>query len=155
MDAVIVAVLLAASVAALLLPLLRPPLVALRSAVGPASRLRNLEERKATLYGAIREVGFDLRTDKITQEDYEVEVARLKTEAVEVVREIETIKSEPPRADEDVERLIAAARSAVPTPTPPVAAEADGRFCTQCGRAAQADDRFCGGCGAEIEGASA
>lgn len=146
---------------AIVLPIFRPPLIPLRDATGPASRMRDLEMQKSTIYGAIREVGFDLRTDKITQEDYDHEIAQLKKQAVGVVSEIEGLKSAPPRGDKATEAAIAKARStkgpaaqaasAAPDAAPGAAAAA--AFCTQCGNEAASGDRFCAACGSELRSA--
>ena len=147
----------------LVLPIFRPPLIPLRDATGPASRMRDLEMRKATIYGAIREVGFDLRTDKITQEDYDHEITQLKKEAVGVVSEIEGLRSAAPRGDKATEAAIARARSTRPAsakepaarasaaaPEPESSSDDAAAFCTQCGKEAASGDRFCAGCGSEL-----
>lgn len=154
MEVLAITLMLGAALVALALPLFRPPLLALRSASGPAARLQALELRKAAIYGAIREAGFDLRTDKVDQGDYEQQIALLKREAIEVVGEIEELKAHPPRGSKKVERAIAAARnfegetrekvSSAETASP-------GQFCTQCGRPATTDDRFCAKCGNSLE----
>ena len=154
-----VAVLLLAGVAfALARPVWRPALEPLDDAIGPASRLRALEERKTAIYGSIRDLGFDLRTDKVTREDYEIEVAKLKAEAAAVLADIERLRGEPPRGPERIESLIAAARERLPTPSADAVvtagdgADAPAIFCTQCGRKINEGDRFCGGCGRPLEG---
>lgn len=157
MEILVVALLLAASLVPLVVPLFRPPLMALRSASGPAARLRALELRKSAIYGAIREVGFDLRTDKVEQDDYDRQVVVLKREAVEVVAEIEELKNTPPLASKQVERTIATLRKGAPVSREvsrgesPEAAGDLKRFCTQCGQAAAPDDRFCAKCGTALE----
>jgi len=153
MEVAAVALVLGAALVPLVVPLFRPPLITLRSGAGPAARLRALESRKSAIYGAIREVGFDLRTDKVEQSDYDHQVALLKHEAIEVVQEIEELKSSPPQASKQVERAIAAVRkgsaggSAREVSKAPSSTE---RFCTQCGHAADDDDRFCAKCGTEL-----
>ena len=128
-------------------PVLRPPLIRLREAAGPAADLARLEERKAAVYGAIREVGFDLRTDKMSEEDYEHEVAALKREAVEIVSEIATLQKNPPRGPETVEAEVAAARARTDS-----APGSGTSFCTQCGSKLGDEDRFCGQCGTSVSG---
>lgn len=142
MEVVAVVLVLGGALIPLVLPLVRPPLLALRAVGGPAARLQALELRKSAIYGAIREVGFDLRTDKVEQGDYEQQIAVLKHEAVEVVAEIEKLKTNPPRASKTVERDIATVRERSRRET-----NAANRFCTQCGHAAADDDRFCAKCG--------
>lgn len=142
MEVVAVVLVLVGALIPLVLPLIRPPLLALRAAGGPAARLQALDLRKSAIYGAIREVGFDLRTDKVEQGDYDQQIAVLKHEAVEVVAEIEMLKTNPPRASKTVEQDIAAVRERSRRE-----AHAASRFCTQCGHAAADDDRFCAKCG--------
>ncbi|MGD8816985.1 MAG: zinc-ribbon domain-containing protein [Acidobacteriota bacterium] len=156
---VLLAVLVVSVVAvAVAWPLVRPGPEAPADPIGPAAQLAALEERKRQLYGAIRELGFDYRTDKLEEADYDEEVERVKAEAVEVVRQIDEIKNNPPRGTEDLEAEIAALRGqAGAAPSPPGApsatsapAEGARSFCTQCGTPAEASDRFCSACGAPL-----
>jgi len=152
MEALAIALLLGVALVPLVVPLFRPPLLALGTASLPASRLRELEQRKAAIYGAIREAGFDLRTGKVEQSDHDQQVALLKREAVVVVEEIEDIKANPPQGSAEVESAIAAARQGTPAPprTPKETAPSKG-FCTQCGQEVADDDRFCAQCGTGLE----
>jgi hypothetical protein len=136
----------------LVLPLFRPPLIALRSASGSASRLRALELRKDTIYGAIREAGFDLRTGKIEQADYDQQIVLLKSEAVGVVGEIEQLKVDPPQGSKTVEQAIADLREGDVSATEvPDQGNVAPSFCTQCGQPAGEDDLFCPRCGTGLE----
>jgi len=156
MELLAIALVLGAALIPLVVPLFRPPLLALHSASGPAAQLRALESRKAAIYGAIREVGFDLRTDKVEQNDYDQQIAVLKREAVEVVGAIQELRSNPPLGSKKVEAAIAAVRQGAPAPKqapPPREQSAANRFCTQCGQAAGDDDLFCAKCGTGLEAA--
>ena len=148
--------LLLAVLAAIAYPFWRPPLFALGGPSGPAAELAALETRKSAIYGAIREVGFDLRTDKITDEDYHSEVERLKNEAVEVIGQIESMRTETPRGSARVESLVEKARQRLGgsdgTPAGDSGEAGPASFCTQCGRRAGDADRFCAGCGSELKG---
>ncbi|HEX9700990.1 MAG TPA: zinc ribbon domain-containing protein, partial [Acidobacteriota bacterium] len=78
---------------------------------------------------------------------------RLKREAVEIVRQIDVLRSQPPRADDALEAEIAAARQALPAAAPASATAPEGgagAFCTQCGAPAAPSDRFCGACGTPL-----
>ena len=170
MGTAVAIVFLIVILAALLYPLWRPPLLALGKALGPASEMAALQERKLAIYGAIREAGFDLRTDKMSEADYQTEVEKLKGEAVEVIGQIEALGSRPPRGPDQLERVIARARAEIGAPEAPAApagkapAPSTGKapagptstetgpvlFCTQCGRPAGAQDHFCAGCGAKL-----
>lgn len=154
MGMVVTILVLLLVLAALAYPYWKPPLLAFESSFGPASRVAELEHQKQALYGAIRDVGFDLRTDKIGRQDYSTEVAVLKAQAVEIIAEIETLRSSPPRGPGHVEALVDAARARL-ADSGHVSASSDAAcFCTGCGRAAADSDRFCAGCGAALrEGA--
>ena len=137
--------------------------------VGSAATLAALEEHKLRLYASIRELGFDYRTDKLEEADYEEEVERIKAEAVAVVREISELRSQAPRGSDELEAEIGAFRrglggdarahapeasgaSAAPQ-TPGTVAVPQGSenvFCTQCGNPAAAGDRFCSSCGSQL-----
>ena len=153
---VFVGVLMVAGVAAFLLyPYLSPALEPLHEPGGPSARIGLLEERKLALYGAIRDLGFDFRTDKVTEQDYPSEMESLKAEAVAVVSELESLRAQPPRGSDRLEEEIRAAREQAPAET------GEALFCTQCGRRARdrrsrrqaamnregtdADTRGCGG----------
>ena len=131
--------------AALLYPYLNPALEPLHESTGPSARLAQLEERKLVLYGSIRDLGFDYRTDKVTEEDYHSEIEVLKSEAVAVVAAAEDLRAKPPRGTEELEAEISAASSLAASPVE--GAPGSATFCTQCGKSAGPDDRFCAGCG--------
>lgn len=152
---ILLGILVVAGVTAVIVyPLWRPAPEPPPDPVGPAARLQALEERKASLYEAIRDLGFDYRTDKLLEEDYREEVDRLKSEAAEVLREIDDLRSAPPRGPEEIEREIDRVRAALESTAPEAAATPatteEGPFCTQCGRQAGVGDRFCAGCGARL-----
>ena len=88
-------------------PLLRPSAAMLTIPFGPITAL---EDRKLQIYADIRELGFDYRMDKLEEADYEVEVEQLKSEAIGVVQQIEELRSQTPRAPDDLEAEIAAYR---------------------------------------------
>ena len=145
-------------------PIWKPAPQILGGSVGPASELAGLEERKESTYAAIRELGFDFHTDKLSEPDYQLEIERLKAEAVGIVRQIEERTVQPPTGSDSVEKEIAVIRASIErslAPLPPAAAPApaggtaatptgNALFCTQCGRAAGPGDRFCAGCGTQM-----
>jgi hypothetical protein len=150
---VLTVILLVVAVAAVLHPLLRPTLEPIVSVTGPAARRAELEERKAAIYGAIRDAGFDFRTGKLVEKDYRHEVETLKKEAVEVLAEMEGLEGGVPRATEDLEARISELRDTLGRGGSAQAVEGT-RFCTSCGERVQAEDRFCAACGQALRGAS-
>lgn len=163
MEYAIATLLLMAVAAAIALPLLRPGAEPLATPIGRVAELRTLHDRKLAIYGSIRDLGFDLKTDKLTEDDYDEAVAALKAQAVDVIGRIEDISGDVPRGSTEIERRIDEARASLapaatgmapPRPrqgpdSTPTDGDAVG-FCTQCGHALRAGDRFCGGCGSRL-----
>lgn len=118
-------------------------------------------QREAILI-ELRDVDFDHETGKMNDDDYKEQRARLTTKGVEVLRALDSLKTEeaaPPvnTLDDDIENLIAVKRGkkvAKPLPSngkTPQSDAADKFFCTQCGTPAHADDKFCAKCGAQLQ----
>ncbi|MBI5714620.1 MAG: zinc ribbon domain-containing protein [Chloroflexi bacterium] len=118
-------------------------------------------QREAILI-ELRDVDFDHETGKMNDDDYKEQRARLTTKGVEVLRALDSLKTEeaaPPvnTLDDDIENLIAVKRGkkvAKPLPSNGKTHQdeaADKFFCTQCGTAARADDKFCAKCGAQLQ----
>lgn len=147
---VLVLVLVTVVAVAIIHPLVRPPLDPVVTTSGAVARRAELEERKAAIYGSIRDAGFDFRTGKLVEPDYRQEVESLKREAVEVLAALENVGDEVPRAPDALEARIAELRRGA-TGTRSAAAA---RFCTACGGAAAAEDRYCAACGEPLRGSS-
>lgn len=98
-------------------------------------RAQELEARKAEIYAAIRDIDFDYRMGKLSQEDYEALREQYKTEAIGMMKQI------------DQASLGKAARRAKTTE----AAKTAARFCHHCGQPAAVTDRFCSLCGGKLE----
>ena len=128
-------------------PLLRPSAAVLTIPFGPTTAL---EDRKFQLYADIRELGFDYRMDKLEEADYEVEVEQLKSEAIGVVQQIEELRSQTPRAPDDLEAEIAAYREKLDNSRKGDLGTTARRFCAECGSTVDTDDRFCAACGKEL-----
>lgn len=57
------------------------------------TRLEYLKERQATLYDNLRDLNFENRAGKYSEEDYVAQRAQLENETAEVLAEIELIDS--------------------------------------------------------------
>ncbi len=140
----------------ILLPFFRPP--ALAEPDGAVDhKLLSLYIRRDQLYQAIREAKFDLDTGKLSPEDYERQVARLKRQAASVLRAIDKREASlvSPEWDEQIEAQVRTARSGRTARRPAVvttvsAKAGRARYCPQCGARLEAEDRFCPACGARV-----
>jgi hypothetical protein len=156
-------------------PFLTGPRRARRSARGQAARIDRpvaggaaaLEERHQQIVAALRDLEFDYKLAKITDEDYAVARAQLMAEGAQVLRALDTAPSPPsparlragegadsapagPQAGEessDLEHEIAARRKHKAETR---AAATTQRECPQCGRPSTPDDVFCPRCGARL-----
>lgn len=93
----------------------------------PVSPTRHLEERKAAIYENLRDLQFEYRVGKLSDEDYQQTKLSLQKELAAVIGEIEKTP----------------AQSALPGPRPrPL-----GVKCPHCGATFAKPMKFCGECG--------
>ncbi len=116
---------------------------------------------------ALRDLDFDFRTGKVTEDDYAPLRQRLVAEAGQALQAAEMAAKPSPELDAEIEAAVHARRASTrarrdatcPHCQAPVS-RAD-RFCPQCGkamtatcpqcrRAVDATDKFCAGCGATL-----
>jgi rRNA maturation endonuclease Nob1 len=139
---IITAILL--SIAALLI--VAYPILAKSGEVQPSlsvahEQLDELLVRRDAAFQALRDLSFDHRVGKVTDEDFAVFEANLKDVAAEALAEVDRWETGTDANLEAVlEQAIASRRTA------PVG----GRECPNCRRAAAADDKFCASCGASL-----
>lgn len=107
----------------------------------PVSPVQHLDERKARIYDNLRDLQFEYRVGKLSDEDYQRTKTGLQRELASTLAEIDAIlgKAEPaPRA----------AKAKTPPPSPLV--------CPHCGANFDKPLKFCGECGKPMtSGASA
>lgn len=116
-----------------------------------ADPLVELEERRDSIYQAIKELQFDYEVGKVSEADYLAFDSQFKAQAVTVLKQIDELTTVDPELDAQIEAEIAALRrngrvpsaAAEPAAVQPAAAQ----FCPQCGHKVQPGDRFCGKCG--------
>jgi len=100
-----------------------------------------LNQRDAALQ-ALRELNFDHRVGKITDEDFTAFEANLKRTAADALRALDRWEADTDDAlDLALERMVKARKSAL---------TAGGRSCPTCGRVAALEDKFCATCGAML-----
>jgi hypothetical protein len=164
---VIVAILIsAAAIAYVVWPLVRS---------GPApiviedDHLTELMARKDAALAAIKDLEFDYRTAKLSEEDYQRMDQRLRRQAIGYMQQIEKLAPESAQMDGRIEAEIANLRkigaaapapasqpTAGPAPAPPAhvdSAPAPTLYCTSCGKPVQPTHKFCAHCGAPVTAA--
>lgn len=128
--AVVLAVVLILGVGAwVVYPFIRPS-----TSLAFARPAEELLARRDRIYGELRELEFDRRVGKVTEDDYEESRARLETEAARVLRAIEARTRD---IDEVIEREVQRLR-----------AQPD--VCPSCRAPAPPGARFCAACGASL-----
>ncbi len=107
----------------------------------PVSPARHLEERKAAIYENLRDLQFEYRVGKLSDEDYQQTKQSLQKELAGVIGEINTIvaAAQAPKAK---------APAAPPKPKPKPEPEPDSAtVCPHCGAKFPKPMKFCGECG--------
>ncbi|HEY1760216.1 MAG TPA: zinc ribbon domain-containing protein [Bryobacteraceae bacterium] len=105
----------------------------------PVSPTRHLEERKAAIYENLRDLQFEFRVGKLSDEDYQQTKVGLQKELAGVIGEIERLSAAPAAAAAK-EKPAAKVKSAAAAPAPST-------VCPHCGAKFQKPMKFCGECG--------
>jgi hypothetical protein len=99
----------------------------------PVSPFRHLDERKAAIYEGLRDLQFEYRLNKLSDEDYQTTKLELQKELARVLAETDRIRAE-----------LGQPVKPVPAPSPPVAKK---NACPSCGAQFDKPLKFCGECG--------
>ena len=131
-----------AALLAVAYPILLKGRAAPTATLSAQERLEELLAQRDAAYQALRELSFDHRVGKITDEDFVAFEANLKHTAADALRALDEFEQ---AADIDLdaylERTISARKAAL---------SAGGHRCPQCGQPAAAGDKFCAACGAAL-----
>jgi hypothetical protein len=107
------------------------------------SPFRHLDDRKAAIYESLRDLQFEFRVGKLSDEDYQASKRDLQKELAVVLAEVDKLKAQlsqngavPPPA---------------PKPQPPPAAAS--KVCPSCGAKFDRELKFCGECGKVMKAA--
>ena len=122
------------------------------------SPFRHLDERKASIYENLRDLQFEYRVGKLSDEDYQTTKKDLQKELAGVLAEVDKVRMQlgmngavPPRkpAPKAEPAKAAAAKVSVAQPEPPKPAERRpaGFVCDSCGAEFEKELKFCGECG--------
>jgi hypothetical protein len=98
----------------------------------PVSPFKHLDEHKAVIYENLRDLQFEYRVNKISDEDYQTTKLELQKELARVLAEVDRIKKE------------LSVTTTTVRPVPPVAAK---NICVNCGAKFDKPLKFCGECG--------
>ncbi len=109
----------------------------------PESPFKHLEERKAAIYENLRDLQFEYRLDKLSDEDYQATKLELQKDLAHVMAETDRIKAE----------LGLKPAKAAPAPAPGPLAQKK-HVCSSCGASFDKPLKFCGECGKPMGGAA-
>jgi hypothetical protein len=118
-----------------------------------AEQIKHLNERKETLYAAIRELTFDLELGKLPQVDYQRLLEPLENEAVELLRQLDQFNGRAhsqtlmARLEADVLTL----RDGKTDHQADHLAQKTSLQCHACQAPLNPQDRFCSQCGAPFK----
>lgn len=113
----------------------------------PESPVRHLEQRKAAIYDSLRDLVFEFRTGKLSEEDYQATRQELRRELAAVNAQLERLAAKQPVAVAAPSGALAAAPPAPPAAVAvadPVPAAVE---CPSCGARFSQPMKFCGECG--------
>ena len=100
----------------------------------PESPFHHLDDRKAAIYENLRDLQFEYRVGKLSDDDYQTTKRDLQKELAQVLSEVDKLKGEL--------GVNGAAPPPAPKPQP-----ADGTVCPSCGAKFEKSLKFCGECG--------
>ena len=100
----------------------------------PVSPFDHLDERKAAIYENLRDLQFEYRLGKLSDQDYQATKRDLQSELARVLAEVDELKA----------KLAASPGQAPAAPPKPKAA---GFTCPSCGANFAQELKFCGECG--------
>ncbi len=116
-----------------------------------------LYRRKESIYSALKELEFDYKTGKLSEQDYRELDARYKAEALEILEAIDEAEKPQPKASRTKKpRAAASAPARRSSPAGAAASTAPAGSsgsvaCGSCGRVNPAGARFCASCGERFD----
>ena len=114
----------------------------------PVSPFEHLDERKAAIYENLRDLQFEYRVGKLSDQDYQLTKRDLQKELAGVLAEVDRLKA---RIAENgfVSPMAPAA------PKPIAAKKSNDLICSACGAKFEKELKFCGECGKPMKVARA
>ena len=105
----------------------------------PASPFEHLDERKAAIYENLRDLQFEYRLGKLSDQDYQSTKKDLQKELAQVLAEVDKIKAQL--------GANGTAPALAPAAAKPAEAAQAGLVCPSCGASFEKSLKFCGECG--------
>jgi hypothetical protein len=102
----------------------------------PVSPFAHLDERKAAIYENLRDLQFEYRVGKLSDNDYQLTKKDLQKELATVMAEVDRVKLQ-----------LQAGRAPAPPPPVPKVKPADAFTCPHCNARFEQHLKFCGECG--------
>jgi hypothetical protein len=102
----------------------------------PVSPFKHLDERKATIYENLRDLQFEYRLGKLSEDDYQQTKKDLQSELAGVMAEIDALRQKLGAG------AVAPVKAKAAAPKP-----AGGTVCPHCGAKFAKPMKFCGECG--------
>jgi hypothetical protein len=128
----------------------------------PVSPFAHLDERKAAIYENLRDLQFEYRVGKLSDEDYQSTKRDLQKELAAVLAEVDRVRNGLPVAAPPAAVVVAPpAQAAAPVPvqaalTPQAAPQKPAGFaCESCGATFEKPLKFCGECGKPMKAGTA
>jgi hypothetical protein len=101
----------------------------------PESPFAHLDERKAAIYENLRDLQFEYRVGKLSDEDYQSTKHDLQKELAAVLAEVDRLVGQASRPVQPPQAAVNGAKPKSP------------RVCPTCGAKFEKDMKFCGECG--------
>ena len=115
----------------------------------PESPFAHLDERKAAIYDNLRDLQFEYRVGKLSDQDYQNTKKDLQKELASVLAEVDRLKAQ-------MNGVGQVSRPASPAPlTPKPQVKEIGFVCPSCGSKFDKELKFCGECGKPMKAARA
>ncbi len=106
----------------------------------PQSPVQHLEDKRARIYESLRDLQFEYRVGKLSEEDYQKSKAELQNDLAKLNAAIEQLAG----------KAGPAPQRAAPSP-----AKQTARICPRCGAEFDRELKFCGECGQPMRGSAA
>ena len=117
----------------------------------PESPFKHLDERKAAIYENLRDLQFEYRLGKLSDEDYQTTKRDLQKELAVVLADVDELKIGLGVGTKAVAATPAAATAVAPRKK----AAASEFVCPACGASFEKDLKFCGECGKPMKAVKA